>query len=292
MNMRQTYSYVVLRYVHDVGTGESLNLGVALLAPGADYFGVKVRTSIHRITAAFPGANGTAIRRKLRTIQRVSTNARIKQSGLFGETENLAEVLAYKLLPKDDSSLQWANAGSGITTDPEKALEHLFARLVVKYDHHVSKQSRSDDDVWKVFSNALEKRRVVPHLVEKKIVGTSDEVRFPYAWKNGIWHCFEPLSFDLVDAESIKAKAHRWLGQLSMVKDASETFKVYFLIGEPSGLAGGGGSTADSKVALSYETARAALAHVPVPFSVFTESQADDFSLTVEQELSRHSASR
>lgn len=60
-----------------------------------------------------------------------------------------------------------------------------------------------------------------------------DEVEFEYAWKNDQWHCLEPLSFDLTAAESIREKAHRWLGQIMSVKDARERFKVYLLLGEP-----------------------------------------------------------
>src|SRR6266404_2302575 len=54
-----------------------------------------------------------------------------------------------------------------------------------------------------------------------------DEVEFEYAWKNEQWHCLKPLSFNLTAAESIREKAHRWLGQITSVKDTKETFKVY-----------------------------------------------------------------
>ena len=60
-----------------------------------------------------------------------------------------------------------------------------------------------------------------------------DEVEFQYAWKNGVWHCFEPLSFDLASAESIRDKAHRWLGQIASLSGAADPFKVYFLVGAP-----------------------------------------------------------
>lgn len=33
--------------------------------------------------------------------------------------------------------------------------------------------------------------------------------------------------------ESIREKAHRWLGQIMSVKDAKDRFKVYLLLGEP-----------------------------------------------------------
>ena len=47
------------------------------------------------------------------------------------------------------------------------------------------------------------------------------------------WHCLEPVSFDLSSADSLREKAHKWLGQLLSVKEAKEPFKVYLLLGEP-----------------------------------------------------------
>ena len=38
--MKTTYTYTVLRYVHDPSTGESVNVGVAIYAPEAGFGGV------------------------------------------------------------------------------------------------------------------------------------------------------------------------------------------------------------------------------------------------------------
>ena len=35
--MKTTFTYTVLRYVHDIATGEFVNMGVALYAPEAKY---------------------------------------------------------------------------------------------------------------------------------------------------------------------------------------------------------------------------------------------------------------
>jgi hypothetical protein len=35
--MNTTFTYTVLRYVHDIATGEFVNMGVALYAPEANY---------------------------------------------------------------------------------------------------------------------------------------------------------------------------------------------------------------------------------------------------------------
>ncbi len=81
----------------------------------------------------------------------------------------------------------------------------------------------------------LEDKHVLGRLVPKTIVSRSndDEIEFAHAWKNQQWHCIEPISFDLIDPDSIVEKAHRWLGQITSVQDSPERFKLYFLLGEP-----------------------------------------------------------
>ncbi len=61
----------------------------------------------------------------------------------------------------------------------------------------------------------------------------NDRVRFRKAWKNGAWHCLEPLSLDLRKQHKVSEKAHTWLGRLTSIENAEEAFKVYFLVGEP-----------------------------------------------------------
>ena len=45
-----------------------------------------------------------------------------------------ARALALNVLPEDDSALRWSQAGSGLTTDPDRALERLYERYVTRYD--------------------------------------------------------------------------------------------------------------------------------------------------------------
>lgn len=53
----------------------------------------------------------------------------------------------------------------------------------------------------------------VASILEKKTVATSkDEVEFEHAWKNGKWHCYQPLSFDPATVDSIQERPARWVG--------------------------------------------------------------------------------
>ena len=55
MKNQYSYTYSVLRYVHDVTSGEFVNVGVALYAPKARYLGALCRTTYSRLNKVFPG---------------------------------------------------------------------------------------------------------------------------------------------------------------------------------------------------------------------------------------------
>jgi hypothetical protein len=186
--------------------------------------------------------------------------------------------IAQRILPVDDSSLQWSPAGGGLTQDPQKTLEDLYNRLVVRYDDQPSRIGRSDDEVWKSYRSTLESRNVLNYLKPKEICVEDDQVEFQYAWKNGFWHCLEPLSFDLSSPDSIRDKAHRWLGHITSVQNAEENFMVYFLLGEPK--------QEDLQDAL--EKAISILKKVPVKNEIIREQDATNFSEQFASEIEGH----
>ena len=234
MTKSYAYTYCVLRYVHDTTSSEFVNVGVVLYAPEARYLSALCRTTYGRLNKVFPGVNAEHFKSLMRYIQ-----ARLEEEGarVGGElpltTPSSVLEFAHAILPRDDSSLQWSGVGSGRTADPARALEALFDRMVTRYDERPAVPARNDEDVWRHFKRTLEERRVLQHFKPKKIAVQDDEVEFEYAWKNGVWHCLEPLSFDLAGADSIRDKAHRWLGQLASISTAAEAYKVYLLIGAP-----------------------------------------------------------
>lgn len=270
-----TYSYTILRYVHDIVTGEFLNVGVVLYCPERKYLWAKMRKKTARVTQCFKGADASAVKRSIRQIEKAIRETAKGLDSLFPYQSKTARDFAFRVLPHDDSSLQWSPAGVGRTRDPALELEHLFNRLVARYDSH-SDNRKTDNDVWRHFSRALERRRISANWQEKTISSAVDSVTFKHAVKNGKWHCLEPVSFDLIDGESIRNKAHRYLGQVSSLSSAEDPFCVYFLLGEPS----------SAGVRPQFEQAVRILKSSPkVPVEVFTESQADEFTDKLASEI-------
>ena len=185
--------------------------------------------------------------------------------------------MARSVLPADDTSLQWSPLGSGLTADPFRQLDHLYTRLVGRYDEK-QRARRTDADVWRPVRERLERAHLATKFTEKVIRGAADEIEFKHAWKNGVWRCYEPVSFDLADADGIKNKARRWTGHLAAVSDASDSFKPTFIVGAPS----------DRKLMKAFEDALAILKKSPVPTEVFNESEADKLVASIEAEIASH----
>lgn len=283
MTSKVAYSYTLLRYVHDVLTGEFINIGVVLFVPSTGQTLYKTRATIGRLKGAFPdldrGAFSLSMQAVRRGLQRVAKKER--EAGLLLSKGDAASV-ARKALPSDDSSLQWSACGTGLTNNPQEALERLFERFISRYDTH-SRARKTDDDVWRPVRQQLEARNLAQRLQEKSIRGGLDDIVFKHAWKNGQWHVYEPLSFDLVDADGIKSKAREWLGHLSAVvaDGTAEQFKPHFIVGAP----------ANPALNSAYRTAIAILEKAPNSPEIFEEAQLELLVDQIEDEVRSHDVS-
>jgi hypothetical protein len=278
--MKTAYTYTVLRYVHDIATGEFVNVGVVIYAREARYASALCRATYGRLSKVFPGLDGEAFKGMMHYVQ-----SRIEELGAELRDELLLDGLpasvmdlAQSVLPRDDSSLQWSPPGSGLSDDPSRTLEALFDRLVSSYDERPAKERRTDEEVWRKYRRSLESRQVLKHLQPHRITVQDDEVEFRYAWRNGVWHCLEPVSLDLSSGDSIREKAHRWLGQIMSVKDAADRFKVYLLLGEPQ----------QEGLRPAFDRAVSILHKLPVEKEIVREESATEFSERFTREVETH----
>ena len=266
MSNRSSYSYSILRYVHDISSGEFVNVGLVMYSHGSMFLKFKHKTTTSRISSLFPNFKATQFKA---LIKLVSNRFRIIEQecnpnvGLWCQANSLKEVML-EVLPKDDSSLVWSEPSSGATPDLNLTFEKIFTRYITHFDHKQLTHGKSDDDVWRSFKRDLEKRNLLRFFKAKKISGEDDEVEFKLAWKNGVWHCVEPISFDLSAPDTIREKAHKHLGQLTSVSDSSEAFKLYIVAARPS----------DASLSDAFDRAIHILGKIPGTKEIYTEDQA------------------
>ncbi|WFU37556.1 DUF3037 domain-containing protein [Bradyrhizobium sp. CB82] len=279
MKDKQRYSFVILRYVHDVLTEEFINVGVVLYVPEEGRVLARTRSTMGRLRGVFPDLDREAfvatmanVRYGFRRIAR-----RKKTSELFRQES--IESVAREAVPHDDSSLQWSSIGGGFSANVQETFDRLYSQFVARYDQR-STHRRSDEEIWRPVVAKLEELNLADILQEKVISGALDDVTFKHAWKNGQWHVYEPVSFDLAEADSIKGKAREWLGHLAAVvaDGRSEPFKPHFFVGAPT----------DDRLKDAYEVAKKILRQAPNEPEVFEEDQLDDFVHRIEDEVRAH----
>lgn len=278
MTSKTPFTYTVLRYIHDVTTGEFVNVGVVMFAPDGRYLGALFRTTFKRVKSLFPTLHSDAFKASMRALDAAfkAQRAEVCANGFSGAKTALD--IATKILPKDDSSLQWSPLGAGIASDLDAKLQYLFARLITKYDDAHHSHKRNEEDILRHFSLELQQRHILRHFEPKTLSVADDAVEFKHAWKNGVWHCLAPVSFDLASPESIKDKAHKWLGKLASVKDTSEQCKLYFLVGEPH----------QGDLNEAVDSAYKILRKSPFPCEIYKESETAKLSDVLAQEIELH----
>jgi Protein of unknown function (DUF3037) len=283
MKEKQQYGFVILRYVHDVLTAEFINVGVVMYVPSQGRVIARTRNTMGRLRGVFPDLDRAAfisamanVRHGFRKIAKRKSTA-----GLFKSHDSVLAI-AKEAVPHDDSSLQWSSIGGGLTSNVQETFERLYNQFVARYDHR-SPHRRTDDEIWRPVLLKLEERNLAAKLHEKRIAGSVDDVTFKHAWKNGQWHVYEPVSFDLAEADSIKDKARNWLGHLSAVvaDETTEAFKPHFFVGAPT----------DPGLNPAYEAAKKILRQAPNSPEVFEESQLDEFVSQIEDEVRAHDVS-
>lgn len=279
--MKTPYSFAVLRYLHDIVTGEFINVGVVLFAPKARYLSALCSPRYGRLSKMFLTVDGDNYRKVTRYIQ-----ARLEEEGERLITELPLEKIpesvtgfASKILPVDDSSLQFSPEGYGLAEDPRVTLEQLYSRYVEKYYEKTERPSRSDDDVWKNFKRPFEEKRILAHLIPHQIVGRNYDHEFKYCTKNGKWHIQEPVSFDLVEGGSITDKANNWLGRATSLFDGGEDFKLNLLLGAPQ----------EGKLRNAFVKAQNILHSMPCKHELIREDEAHDFAEELRKTIETHS---
>jgi Protein of unknown function (DUF3037) len=277
--MKIPYSFSILRYVHDPVTQEFVNIGVAVYSREAGFLRAKCATHYARITRMFAKIDGNRFRQLTTYLQeKISELGASLPSALPFEPKLAIEDLLARVLPPDDSSVQFSQAGVGLTHDLEKTVSDLFERYVDRYSTS-AELIRRDEDVWRsTFKEPLERRHVTEYLTPKRIVAPNYEYEFQRAWKNNVWHVYEPVSFDMVDRSSIVEKANRWVGRATSLNDSPDSFEIHLLLGAP----------ADSQLLDTFVKAQNILRKMPGKAELVREDEAEAFAEQFEKEVRQH----
>jgi DUF3037 family protein len=128
--MNIDYTFSVIRYVHDVVTGEFVNVGIVLYAPGLPYARARCATRFERVRALFPDADTTDLCQVMKFVEeKVEEFSPASDSQLACRSADADDILR-SIIPLDDSAIQFTRMGGGITADPNETLQTLYTRYI------------------------------------------------------------------------------------------------------------------------------------------------------------------
>jgi len=207
-------------------------------------------------------------------LRAATANSKPVKQGLLEARDDVADSVALlseaasRIVPVDDSALQWSPVTVGLTANPKATFERLWDRLVLRYEEGVAHSKRTDEQVWRTFSKVLEKRNVFARIEEHQVNAKLETVTFKHALKNGKWHLLEPVSFDLANDDSVTDKAKKLLGEMTLLRESDSDFRLYFLVGQPS----------IPEVKDAYDRALRILEQIPGDKAIYQEFQAEQLA--------------
>ena len=115
--------------------------------------------------------------------------------------------------------------------DVSATINDLFTRFVnIHFSQEEDDEVRRDKEVWnKVYKKHFDEYGISSHLTHHNIKTQNDELEFDKAWKNGVWNCFETVSFNLTRPDPIKNKVYKWVGKLDELNSSVEAIHIYLL---------------------------------------------------------------
>jgi hypothetical protein len=123
---RETFQYAVLRVVPRVERGEALNAGVVLFSRRHGFLAARTELDEAALAALAPECDAAEVRAHLQTLEGVAAGD--PAGGPIAGLE--ASERFHWLTAPASTMVQPSPVHTGLTSDPEAELEHLFLRLV------------------------------------------------------------------------------------------------------------------------------------------------------------------
>lgn len=136
MTDNKPYQFKVLRYTHDIVSGEFLNAGVCLLTTDGEPILGKVNLDPARFKRAFPTLDEGNFVKQQEALQSLFDKA--SHNAMMGIREDVdvsaRSVLFHIVNRKDDGSFSWGPASGILSPNPGVTLEHLYHRFVSRFE--------------------------------------------------------------------------------------------------------------------------------------------------------------
>jgi hypothetical protein len=125
---REDFQYAIFRVVPRVERGEALNVGVVLFSRRLSFLAARTELDEAALAALSPGCDPAALRPHLEALERIAAG-----DPLGGPIAALEPSERFHWLTAPSSTIVQASpVHTGLTADPARELDDLFAKLVTR----------------------------------------------------------------------------------------------------------------------------------------------------------------
>jgi hypothetical protein len=123
------YQYQILRYQHDVATGEFVNVGLVYFDPQTHFLRARMTRNITRIAHFFGEIEGEHLLRTFKGLENAFN--RLENTHIFSSVKEVTS----SILPPNDNALAFSSIFKGIdVTNHNAAFDDLYNTLIGKYN--------------------------------------------------------------------------------------------------------------------------------------------------------------
>jgi hypothetical protein len=233
------YEYQLLRYRHDLATGEFVNVGLVYFDPKTRFLRVRMTERYGRLSDFFGNVSGVFLLRGLRKLEADFKKVTQQlEKELHFTSFSSVEQLTVAVLPPDDNTLFFSPSFKGWHLDHDTSFDELYERLIGRYTDEATEERHDDNYAWKkVFKKYFDEFGITTQLQERQIKTATDNIEFERTVQNGVCHCFQSISFDLKKQSDIRDKIYRWAGIMDELGTADIPLKIYLLSLMPNDMA-------------------------------------------------------
>ena len=134
------YEYQILRYRHDVVSGEFVNIGIVFFDAEKQFLRVRITEKHERISNFFGSISSVFLLHATKQIERSLNN--IGQQMVYKSPHSFKSVadITNSVLPPNDNSLFFSTVSNGWHFDHKKAFDETFERLIGRYTSEKAEQ--------------------------------------------------------------------------------------------------------------------------------------------------------
>lgn len=279
---RRSFSFCVLRYVHDPVAAESMNVGVVVYSAEAKFLDTALMYSYRRLSEAFAGFDAEGYRRALRSLHEQVARIRDEMFSPNLSPANFppdAVSVMRSLWPDQQLGLRIGDASSGFSEDLTVTTHQLFDRFIDSQYSRSYEERRTDEQVWQSYAEKL-RGTALPKVLQPVSFSTENLSAEFMGFKNERWHLMQPISLDYARESSIARKAKEFLGEFVELADNEEVRKgrLYLLLGAPT----------HANYQNAYRHAKDMLKKIPFDASIIEEADAAAFAVTMDEFVRAH----